>query len=293
MFKYMHIERLGTINTEGILNGLCYCFPKLDGTNGQVSFNIEKNIIECGSRNNILSEASTNRGFYPYVLCNQNLIAFCKENPNILLFGEFLVPYRLKTYLDDAWNKFYIFDVMDKTTRKLIHYEHYKDLLDKYNLLYLKPICMINNPTIEDLQKIVQENTYLIKEGQGLGEGIVIKNYNFYNKFGNQIWAKIVIEGFKNSFNGKIEKGIDANSIENLIVEKFCTPHLIEKTYAKIIETGWNSKKTLEFLNRTYYDLVTEEIWEINRYFKEPIINFKKLKSIVFQKIQSIKPELF
>ena len=32
---YQHIERLGTSEVEGILNGEVYVYPKLDGTNGQ------------------------------------------------------------------------------------------------------------------------------------------------------------------------------------------------------------------------------------------------------------------
>ena len=34
--KYQHIERLGTDETEGILDGLVYVFPKIDGTNGSI-----------------------------------------------------------------------------------------------------------------------------------------------------------------------------------------------------------------------------------------------------------------
>ena len=32
---YQHIERLGTPEVDGILDGKCYIFPKIDGTNGQ------------------------------------------------------------------------------------------------------------------------------------------------------------------------------------------------------------------------------------------------------------------
>ena len=30
--KYMHVERLGKEEVEGITSGKCYVFPKLDGT---------------------------------------------------------------------------------------------------------------------------------------------------------------------------------------------------------------------------------------------------------------------
>ena len=34
--KYQHIERFGTQETEGIENGTCYVFPKIDGTNASL-----------------------------------------------------------------------------------------------------------------------------------------------------------------------------------------------------------------------------------------------------------------
>lgn len=34
--KYQHIERLETTEVSRILDGECYIFPKIDGTNGQV-----------------------------------------------------------------------------------------------------------------------------------------------------------------------------------------------------------------------------------------------------------------
>ena len=34
--KYQHIERLGSAEVDGILDGVCHIFPKLDGTNSQL-----------------------------------------------------------------------------------------------------------------------------------------------------------------------------------------------------------------------------------------------------------------
>ena len=35
--KYQHIERLGTTETNGIEMGMCYIFPKIDGTNFRIT----------------------------------------------------------------------------------------------------------------------------------------------------------------------------------------------------------------------------------------------------------------
>ena len=37
---------------------------------------------------------------------------------------------------------------------------------------------------LENIEKCLEENKYLIKDGEGCGEGVVIKNYDFINKFG-------------------------------------------------------------------------------------------------------------
>ena len=110
------------------------------------------------------------------------------------------MPHTLKTYSDDAWRKFYVFDV----TRDILmdgevslRYEIYKPLLENYNIDYIPPICKIENPTYERMIELLDKNTYLIKDGAGTGEGIVIKNYDYRNKFGRQTWAKIVRNDLK------------------------------------------------------------------------------------------------
>ena len=52
--KYQHIERFGTMEVEGIELGLCYIFPKIDGTNSSVWLG-EDGQIHAGSRKRELS----------------------------------------------------------------------------------------------------------------------------------------------------------------------------------------------------------------------------------------------
>ena len=62
LIKYQHIERIGTDETDGILIGSVYVFPKLDGTNASVWLNSD-GTIGAGSRNRTLSAQSDNAGF--------------------------------------------------------------------------------------------------------------------------------------------------------------------------------------------------------------------------------------
>src|SRR6056297_107857 len=131
--KYQHIERFGSEEVEGIERGECFIFPKIDGTNGSVW--TDNGVIRCASRKRELQEGYDNQGFKDYVLNNQNIIDFLKSHPNFRLYGEWLVPHSLKTYRDDAWRRFYVFDVMDNEFNYLPYFK-YKDLLDEFYIEY-------------------------------------------------------------------------------------------------------------------------------------------------------------
>jgi hypothetical protein len=293
--KYQHIQRIGTTAVEGIEQGMCYIFPKLDGTNGSM-WN-ENDYLTCGSRNRKLTSDNDNAGFYNTVSEKDgySFIDFFIDNPDLRLFGEWLVPHTLKTYKDDAWRIFYVFDVMDKDGNYMI-YEEYKELLEKYGIDYIPAICKIKNPTYERIVGQLEKNTFLIKDGEGSGEGVVIKNYDFTNKFGNTIWAKLVRNDFKTA-HGKKElcELKEKSMVEEEIVNKFVTTMLIDKEYAKIVNDndGWESKFIPQLLNTVYYCLITEEMWNVLKKFKHPVINFRTLMHFTTTKIKESKPELF
>ena len=92
--KYQHVERLGTTETNGIEMGMCYIFPKIDGTNSQLWFN---NGLQAGSRNRHLEVENDNAGFYNWALKQEMFTKFFDKYPNLRLFGEWLVPHTLKT----------------------------------------------------------------------------------------------------------------------------------------------------------------------------------------------------
>ena len=295
--KYQHVERWGTEEVEGIEKGICYIFPKIDGTNGVIYLN-DIGELRAGSRNRELSLEKDNHGFYQYVLLKDSLKNYLEKHPNHRLYGEWLIRNVIKTYRDDAWNRFYIFDVIEEFkdgSFRYLSYEEYMPLLEEFNLDYIPLITKIENPTEEQLIALLDKTDFLLKENSGLGEGIVIKNYDFINKYGRQTWAKIITSEFKTTRNNKTIKKSNKLTIEERIVEDFITKAFIEKEYAKIVNAkgGWNSKYIPEFLNRVFYTLITEESWNIIKKYKKPIINFNQLFKLVTYKIKDIKKEIF
>jgi hypothetical protein len=288
--KYQHVERLGTVETEGIEYGTCYVFPKIDGTNSQLWFN---EAIQAGSRNRQLSLDNDNAGFYNWAVKQICFYKLFEKYPTIRLYGEWLVPHSLRTYNKDSWNNFYVFDVTNGG--EYLTYETYKSILEEFGIEYIPPICKVDNPIYERLQNQLEKNGYLIEDGKGIGEGIVIKNYNFKNKFGRITWAKIVTNEFKAKHSKtQITELKECNIIEQDIVNKYVTLSLIDKEFSKIQnESGCSSKMIPRLLNVIYYCLVTEECWNFVKEFKNPTINFKTLFFLTTVKIKQTKPELF
>jgi Fe-S cluster biosynthesis and repair protein YggX len=296
--KYQHIERFGNDEVQGIELGISYIFPKIDGTNGSVW--LKDGELKAGSRKRVLSLDDDNAGFYAYVLDQVWLKGYLEKHPTHRLFGEWLVPHSLKTYRMDAWKRFYVFDVcLDKDEEELeyIPYDIYKPLLDNFGLDYIPPLGIISNGTYEYFIKALENNGFLIDDGKGTGEGIVIKNYDYYNKYGRQTWAKIVTNEFKEKHHKEMGAPLITASrmVEEAIVEEFCTPALIDKEYAKIVteKEGWRSEYIPMLLGKVYYELVNEEIWNAVKKLKQPTVNFKTLNMLTINKIKRVKSDMF
>lgn len=296
--KYQHIERLGTDEVEGIEIGKCYVFYKLDGTNGQVY--LDNGELKAGSRNRVLTLDNDNAGFYQYVLDNKKIKEYLLKHENHRLYGEWLVPHSLKTYRADAWRKFYIFDVAlhSEEGEEYIPYELYKPMLEEFELDYIPPLAVVKNPSEESFYRCLEKTgQFLVEDGKGNGEGIVIKNYDFYNQYGRQTWAKIVCNEFKETHAKAM--GVDVINAKKLVEEditnKYCTEAFIEKEYAKIVNDkgGWKSQYIPELFGRVYSELIKEEAWHIVKDFNYPKINFKLLNMCVINKIKLIKQDLF
>lgn len=292
--KYMHLEHFGRDEVEGIEIGKAYVFPKLDGTNAQVY--LDGDTLKAGSRNRELTLENDNAGFYNAIINDSAIKSLLVRYPSFTIYGEWLVPHSLKTYRDDAWRVFYAFDVYCRDSGRFLPYEEYKEIFDEHGVTYLPPLGIVRNGSLDHFQKFLDKNVFLIKEGEGVGEGIVIKNYDYLNRFGNVVWAKIITNAFKEVHHremGAPEVGVV--STEERIVEKFVTQHLVDKVYAKIVneEGSWSSKYIPRLLNSVFYDLITEDTWAILKEFKNPKIDFGFLQRLTISRIKQLKKDLF
>lgn len=297
--KYMHIERLGTDEVKDLLIGKVHIFPKIDGTNGVIWQDPHSKKIMAGSRNRVLSLDKDNANFYSWVENNQNIYNYFNKYPNDILYGEWLVPHTIQTYRENCWNDFYIFDVGVMENEKCtayLPYSIYQKKLEEFNLTYLSPLKIVKDPTIEELIFIAENNFYLMRDGE-IGEGIVCKNYDFYNEQNNQIWGKLVRNEFKESHYKTMGAPESYKlTIEEQIVDKFITQSLVDKEYSKIkVSNGgkWVSRLIPTFLNNIFYCLINEEMWHILKEFSNPTIDFKKLQHYTYKKIKEMRKDIF
>lgn len=291
--KYQHIMKLGTDEVDGILNGTVDLFYKIDGTNSQV-FLKDENTLGFGSRNREITPEDDNAGFAKSMTDNKELyselLSFLRAHPSYTIYGEWLVPHTLKSYIQASWKKFYVFDVLDEDTGKYLPYKEYSKALGDLRHLYLIPLmCELKNPTPEQIQAQLQQTGAFLCAA-GLGEGIVIKNYDFVNKYGRRTWAKILTEDFLGkkkdlrSINKEIKEGTIEHATEHMIINKYLTDEHIAKEYSKLCErygeAVMDPRHTFELLNRVFFEFWSDN-WEIilNK-MHMPTVNFKALKML-------------
>lgn len=240
------------------------------------------------------------------------------ENSSSFVANNFIVhncPHTLKTYRQEVWRRFWVFDVWSHTKERYLSWDEYNVVLAEAGFDLIQPLCKITNPSQDQMQEMLAQNTFLIADGAGVGEGLVFKNYQWVNQYGRQPWMKLVVNAFKEQ-NAKvfgITEKVGERIVEADIVDKYVTPHLVGKTRAKVVievanekgidisepnaqakvESGFRSKVIPQLLSRVFHDLITEEMWSILKDFKNPTIDFGKLNKYTTLKIKSLAQDLF
>lgn len=320
--KYQHIEKLGREEVEGLLDGNVYCFPKIDGTNACLFLDDKGNLC-AGSRNRQLTLEKDNAGFYAYALQHPEYKAYLEAHPNHILYGEWLVKHTIKTYAEDAWKKFYVFDVFyanpweddpfvetDEngkitllnfaalTLSRYLPYEEYVPELEKYNIDYIPVMATLKKPTIDDIAELAKQNHYLMPDDSHIGEGIVCKNYYYINKYGRVIWGKLVAEEFFEKKQKLRSKNHEVKSdFEEKIALEYITDAVVKKEYAKVKGKFPEAKKNEligRVLNAVYDSFITEDLVTVVRKNKSCTINFRHMKKQSDNRVKEVlADELF
>lgn len=316
--SFDHLERQGHRNTRGAEEGTVFVFPKLDGTNASVWSDGEE--VFTGSRKRQLTGGPNgdNAGFHAWVHSTDPKAEALRQMaliyPSMIFYGEWLVPHTIRTYRDDAWKRFYIFDVFERTeeSRGYVPYPSYKVMLDNAGVDYIEPQAVLVNPTGAQLKAEADRNDFLMIHDQ-IGEGVVIKNYEWRAaapEGWDRVWGKFVRSEFKSAAGAKCAPRPTEN-VEPAVADEFVTLTLVQKALAKVLidvgdseeQAGMMERDELiatyrgriipQLIGRVWFDILNEEIPNIVKRFKRPTIDFKALQSEVARATKALAPELF
>lgn len=278
--KYPKIHRLGKEEVDGILSGLCVIQEKVDGANTQIWF--EDGFIRMGSRSKQITEGFN--GFVDYVMTNEPIKKLLTDHPDWRLYGEWLVRHTI-AYRETSYKKFYLFDIM-LPDGKFMNHEEVAKTSQWYDIPMPQIFDRVENPTVEGIKKFVGQTCLGDK-----GEGIVIKNLDFSNTFGEMCYAKIVTEEFKEdnavAFGGNNKHSDTYHEV--YVVNKYMTLSRIQKIMNKTqptIDHRLDMQDIPRICNTAYHDMLEEEIWSIQK--DVPVLDLKALRRIAFKKAKQI-----
>lgn len=298
--KFEHVERLedSKLNVVDFLNGEIYIFSKLDGTSASIWAD-NTGVLHYGSRKREVSLEHDNADFMQIMSTNkeaEKLRNFLIKNPNLIVYGEFLGGLygrkQIGTIRQYKKPGFWIFAVYDRESHNYLYPEIYTEILkDIYE--YIDPyIIKLDHPKKEDIVKILEDDTHFNLPDNVASEGIVIYNYDYRDRFGHKVIAKLVREEYyAGKGNSPKKKAVIAREgLEQDIVEAFVTDADCAKCQQKVMvmfnmdEWVINGKVISAYLNLLFHDLIEEEMWAIIKSFRNPVIDFGVLKNNVMVK---------
>ena len=308
--RYQHVERINTDESMGLLDGTCHIFPKMDGSNMGVYS--EDSEIRMMSRNR---ELDGSEPFAKFAVAHDGIRRFVKDFPGMRLYGEWMVPHTVRSYVPEVWNRWFVFDMtaefpdrnytyigvdgeehtLDCDGRTYIPYEEYVPILEAYGIDYIPCIDVLENPAPECLAEYADvKNTWMMSTG--CGEGIVVKRYGFVNAYGRTSWAKVINVEFASMSKGLRVRNWQAKHgdvpLEYTLIREGVTPDLVNKEYEKIREST-EKVEPGRLLGMVWHEFFHEELWDLIRKHKNPTVNFNVLRKECDLMVKIIRPEVF
>lgn len=221
MKRYHSLLRYGKRETHPVFLGrpIITIQEKIDGANA--SFELVDGEVHAFSRNNQLSESEGLRGFYQWT--QKNIDPSLLEEGKVY-FGEWTAPHKLS--YGENHHKFYLFDILDIQT------EEFSDLAEVSIAASLLKIEMAPVFYHGDFQSIEHIQSFIGQSQIGeIGEGVVVKNHDYRDRHGANVYVKFVSEYFAEAKFAKKNK--PKNSGDSL--QDFINSTLTEGRIAKLI----------------------------------------------------------
>lgn len=266
--KYTSIERYGKSCTMNVLQvgDMISITEKIDGANA--SFRIDETNergVSCYSRRQPLMEnGNTLSGFWTWV--NNNIVTIKdKLNPNYIYFGEWLLPHHVR-YKQECYRNYYMFSVWDIEKEEYLSDEVVMSEAERLGLKTVPYLYVGEFISFEHLMSFVGKSNMTLEPDKG--EGIVVKNVNYKNRSGEQVFVKLVSESFAEVQKQKPPKNPNIDTEFRTKLMTVLTEARVRKMIFALVEDGLVPEdfaiKDMGVIlknlgNRLYEDIMKEE----------------------------------
>lgn len=239
---------------------------KIDGANASFTRDLENPIgVSCYSRRLALTEDNTLRSFYGWV--NEHIVPIREKlNPNYRYIGEWLVSHKIQ-YQEDKYYNFYMFSIWDENKEQYLSDDFVISEAKRLGLQTVEYFYIGDFISYEHMKSFIGKSN--ITKEPNTGEGILVKNVNYFDKHGKQVFVKLVSEKFAEVQKQKLPKNPNINQKEVAIIKSILTKPRIDKLMYKLVDEELITKedfviesmgKLLKLLgNRVLEDMLKEE----------------------------------
>lgn len=277
--KYTDVVRYGKNGTQDVLNKGDYITitEKIDGANASFTYDNESDIGVTGySRNNSIGLENTLRGYYDWIV--RNIVPIKdKLNKNYRYYGEWLVSHKV-VYKPDQYQNFYMFSIWDEEKSEYLSDDIVKSEAERLGLQTTTYFYEGEYISFEHIMSFVgKSNRTTI---QDTGEGVVVKNVNYKDRYGNQMFVKLVSERFAEVQKQKLPKNPNVVSEYKDIIDAIVTKPRVEKLISKFVDEGLldenygieNIGTILKHIGTRTFDDVKKEESDLIKDIEEPIL---------------------
>lgn len=266
--RYTDIIRYGKPKTQGVIQegDMISITEKIDGANASFTRDLDNILgVSCYSRKLLLTEENTLRGFYGWV--KDNIVPIKdKLNPNYRYIGEWLVSHKIQ-YKEESYYRFYMFSIWDEETEEYLSDDIVISEAERLGLKTVEYFYRGEFISYEHMSSFIGKSN--ITKDPNMGEGIVVKNVNYKDRYGKQCFVKLVSERFAEVQKQRLPKNPNITSKEVELIKSILTKPRVDKLMHKLVDEGLLTKeefcvesmgKLLKLLgNRVIEDMLKEE----------------------------------
>ena len=279
--KYTDIIRYGKASTKDVIKpgDIISITEKVDGANASFTKDEENPLgVSCYSRRLSLDENNTLQGFYGWV---SEIIVPMKDklNPNFRYIGEWTAPHKIK-YKDEYTKVFLLFSIWDEETEKYLSDDIVQSEAHRLGLQTVEYFYYGEFISYEHMSSFIGKSN-ITKEPNN-GEGIVVKNVNYLDNYGKQVFVKLVSESFAEIQRQKLPKNPNIYEREVAIIKTVLTKPRVDKLMHKLVDENKltreefaieNMGKLIKLLSGVVFDDMIKEESEILEQIEGNVLN--------------------